>query len=335
MSNRKSPQLLGEGSYGCVFTPQIACSKNYRKISNKKYENAVSKVFTSKSGVADENRFAKLVFKWDALGDYFVVPIALCKTDIDVILKHPKAQECSALDFTFEKYIPQIVMPNGGVDLQKFLKTRIGLATWVGLLENLFKAALIMNEQGYIHCDIKPENILYDKTAHKLRLFDFSLTVHKKDIYKKKYSNRLQFPYFVYPIDFLLVYYNKYHPNHNVSILDEFHSNVTSFGDRAYRIYTYYHPKDEIQRSRENIREWINTDKDWYKYMLAHTDKIDLYSIGMVCVEVHNSIDFKGVAPAIIKRYIEFIQSITAIDVRERPTLSDALDDLLALKKTM
>ena len=164
-------KLLGEGGFGCVFQPEIPCVRDTVYLSKKKQQRAsmVSKIFTSSVTLQKENTYAKLVYSWDKEGKYFVVPTKLCKTTRFQIEKNKAVKECKSLQNVSSKYIPQIVMPNAGVDLFTFMEAyvnrrfrKVPLQIWIKLLENVFLAVKILHQQGYVHLDIKAENIIYD-----------------------------------------------------------------------------------------------------------------------------------------------------------------------------
>ena len=116
-------KLLGDGTYGCVFMPDIQCSKDVIKLSNiKSSKPKISKVFIIDDSIETENKFAKLVFEWDPKGKYFVVPEKLCKTKLSNVKQHSKHGECTELKYVKDKYVSQIVMRYEGMDLKKIFK---------------------------------------------------------------------------------------------------------------------------------------------------------------------------------------------------------------------
>lgn len=334
-------KLLGEGGFGCVFQPEIPCARTHKKLvqlSKKKSRGpSVSKVFTLMDSdvISTEYKFAKLVHTWDPVGEYFVVPTKLCNTTPRLVLEHREAKKCSQLqDVIEEPFLPQIVMPNYGVDMVSFLesyrlryKKAFSLRTWIKLLENVFQGLKIMHQNGYTHMDIKAENVLYD--GKKLRLVDFSLSVPQRTLYKNALQE-FSVAYFVYPLEMYLVYYQHVHQckkESGCNIYYEFMSGLYSFGKENALQYLQYHPYNEIIHKIFVLNTWISQNPTWYEEVKQNVEKIDVYSLGMLCIDVeHFGFDYSTISRDAQVRYKTFIQKMTAIDFRERPTLKEAYE---------
>ena len=67
-----------------------------------------------------------------------------------------------------------------GIDLRKKLKLITKENFYQTILvpfENLFKAVELLNRNKIYHCDIKPENIVYDNNSNTFKLIDFGLAI--------------------------------------------------------------------------------------------------------------------------------------------------------------
>jgi serine/threonine protein kinase len=264
-----------------------------------------------------------------------VVPTTLCKTETDIVRKHAEANKCGELFFVKDKHVSQIVMPNSGVDLHGYFKNlatpKMPIEKWIHLLGDIFAGLKILDTHGYIHLDIKSANVLFDGT--QLRIFDFSLSIPSSAVYDKNLQKRLIYPYYPYPFEFILVYYNKYNPHSNSSLMNHFKDNLTSFGGVAFNNFLRYHSAEKIATIRESIRNWVDTDKKWFETIASQTDKIDLYGVGMLCIDLHNFLDFTTAPTDVQTAYVTFITAITEIDVRDRLSLKDAMSAYKKLKK--
>ena len=67
-----------------------------------------------------------------------------------------------------------IVSPLAGKTLDDRLKKRLGFETAFDIIEQLLEATAYAHEEGVIHCDIKPENILMFE-GNRIRLADFGI----------------------------------------------------------------------------------------------------------------------------------------------------------------
>eukprot|EP01052_Picozoa_sp_SAG31_P032634 SAG31_NODE_3598_length_4085_cov_4.935273_2_plen_141_part_00 len=99
-------------------------------------------------------------------------------------LTHPVVQAMACFDCTTSrgtviKCIVMEHMPHCLTNLiahhQPFTNTCIGVRNLVHISRQLISAVAFMHENGHVHCDIKPQNILYrnDDSKVDIRLADF------------------------------------------------------------------------------------------------------------------------------------------------------------------
>lgn len=324
-------KLLGEGGFGCVFQPEISCVRDTIYLKKKKRGvHHVSKVFTYMDTVQKENAYSKLIYTWDKDGKYFVVPTKLCKTTLTEIHKNRASSQCESLHSIQPRYIPQIVMPFAGKDMFKFLEEyvvqhsrKFPLQIWIKLLENVFIAAQILHQQGYVHLDIKADNLLYDGT--RLRVSDFGLMTQQKRVYQSQLDN-LSLTYFPYPLEILLVGYKYFHSCKEVgcSIYYEYMNSLHSFGKQTADQFMEYHPITEIDNEIQRLEHWTQEDPAWFEQVREQTEKIDVYSIGSICIDLERFFDFSHVSRNTLARYRMFVKTLTTLDFRIRPTIHEA-----------
>jgi serine/threonine protein kinase len=341
-------KLLGDGSFGCVFQPNIKCNKNTINLLNiKSSKQKVSKIFIDNESVETENKFAKLVYKWDKSGQYFVVPEKICKTKLSNVKKNSKYSECTNLKYVNTEYVSQIVMRHEGIDLKTIFKTitnkpaivpfditsleRFPLSKWISLLGNVLEGINILHENGYAHLDIKVDNILYAIDDNKLRLFDFSISTEFENLYTYQKLRIIKDRYFWYPFEFILIYYTKYESNYN-ELFSEYMNSLYSVGNLYADNFKIYHPTEEIIDKINNMKKFVASNKKWFKILSSHKKKVDLYGLGMVCIYAHNAFDFSTVSIDVLNKYMKFVKSITEIDTRERSTVKQAMLELSKIK---
>ena len=184
---QKAGKILGEGSYGEVYgDPRIKCSdENDDDAEYKDYYATVSKVF--KKIDTRDHEFNATKFK-DKLGEeYFVFPLKKCNTTMDKLNKdedfvekrrktdHEERGETGPEERGEtgpEEWIYMITYPKADVDLYSlftYLSSYTG--DYSSILEWLTKAlpnisrigegVKLLQDNNYIHGDIKVENCLY------------------------------------------------------------------------------------------------------------------------------------------------------------------------------
>lgn len=326
-------KLLGEGGFGCVFQPEIPCVRDTVYLSKKKKGvTTVSKIFTSPHTVQTENAYAKVIYSLDKEGRYFVVPTKLCKTTRVQIQKNKAVEDCKSLKNVQTKYIPQIVMPHAGIDLFGYMETyvnqqlkKVSLLVWIKLLENIFPAVKLLHQHGYVHLDIKAENIIYDGRIG--RVSDFGLMSPHKKVYQSKSHNE-SLAYLPYPLEMLIVNYRHFHscdePLGGCSLYVKYMESLHSFGKMAADAFLRYHPKQEIINEVARLEQWIEEDPAWFEMVREQADKIDVYSIGNMCIHMEWFLDFSQAPPQVQMKYQQFVAQLTTLDFRNRPNIEQA-----------
>lgn len=178
--------LVGEGSFGCVFTPPVRCvgaKKGLRRgasppeapASRQRATDQVGKVFFDRDDYLKELRTSREIAQIDASGDRLLLPTARCETTRAAVLAHPAGYLCEKHSenpqMSLSQELYQLVMPNGGPRLDHYasdaaaggesgrevgLTPKQLLALMMPVLEGV--AALVAS--GKCHQDIKTSNIL-------------------------------------------------------------------------------------------------------------------------------------------------------------------------------
>ena len=171
-----------KGTYGCVYKPPLQC-KTAAGIQAKK---TVGKVFESKEWFKKELANMKLISDNIPNHDEF------CILSSDGCELTDETISCNNGKF-------QIIYPDGGVDLDELSRTKCNAIphnqtdTESKRIKNfryiLFKFRPILQglqkfvENGFIHMDIKPSNLLYGTDTRSIKLIDFGLMYLKSELF--------------------------------------------------------------------------------------------------------------------------------------------------------
>jgi serine/threonine protein kinase len=267
------PRLLGEGSYGCVYKPQLQCDVPGKKVS----KNLVGKIFVSNHAFEEEyDTQMNIVNKLDPKGE-FTLPFH----DRCAVKAEANRESLSQCKLTKQRPAPsynQLIYENGGTSLHDFMKKRGNTPEFIRILENmrpLFVGIQRIQERGKVHQDIKPDNIM--KRGEKIFLIDFGLLNSKDGVFTKDNAYVLEYDYPYYPPEFKLFGLKhertkfilsarknyKYLDSSAVQVLEGILGNGLFTGlDRVY---------DERK-----------TDPK-----LFNPDKVDIYSLGMSIFEMY------------------------------------------------
>jgi len=330
---RTKSQFLGEGSYGCVVRPQLPCSKDIEEYQSSRAKG-VSKLFKyDNSDFKLETALARKMSVWDKHGDYFVLPYKSCYVKQENLKKNPAVKDCGEFNPAM-KYVPQLILPYGGEDLVNYLtskKKTFPATHWIALLKNLLEGIKMLVENKVIHQDLYTGNILYNPADDKLRLIDFGLSVDFDAIYDIVLNPRIAYTYHAYPLEYI---FSKLYLTHMdlsfEEIMKKWKNEViceNPYGTECYKYYNSYLSVHDVQDSLKSVYDWyrINPAK-WFNDVQNYKDRIDLYSIGMICVDIHGYLDMSMLTAKQYDAYIKLIRGLILPDVRIRLDINTALE---------
>jgi hypothetical protein len=191
---RSGGRAVDAGSYGCVFNPAIKCADSSKPYNN----NYISKLMYKKntdSEMAEVNKVKKFIEHIPNKEDYFLISDTYdCQPD------KLQAEDLSGFDNECQLFtknnidsknvnnhlnkLALIVMPNGGLNVDKFIEEIITFpepdmhrrlaAANTALIKLLVNGIVPLNEMKFNHYDIKAGNILIADDGHA-RLIDWGL----------------------------------------------------------------------------------------------------------------------------------------------------------------
>lgn len=331
-------ELLGEGSFGCIFIPEIPCTSEIEILNRKAVgRQTVGKVFTyydNKHGAIEtEKKLARLVNKWDPDGRYFAIPSKICKTTLEMVQKHPSAYQCSELNYFDKADLDQIVMPYYGLDLSDYMreylrlfKRKFPVEFLIPMIKNALMGVKVLQDNKAIHMDIKSNNVLFDNVT--LRIIDFSLLRSYGEVYKtKRFKERLSYSYFPYPLEFILVYNHYYREcGSDCHMYRKYVENLNAFGSHSYRSFLKFHSLNEISKTVDQLEDWVKSTPNWFDIVNNKVDVIDVYSVGTMCIDVDEYLDYSNLSTVVKRNYVKFVKALSAIDFRNRPNAVQALE---------
>ena len=201
------PEVLGEGTYGCIHKPSLKCKNG--KIN---YKDKVSK-FMNKIKANEEMKEYKTIDKVDKKQEFYTGKPIKCKLEKSPIVD-AAIRKCDIFDskLKFDDY-SLLIINDGGLDLEKFAKkmhdkpknketTEIMEKFWIDAYRIMY-GLNVFSENDIIHRDLKPSNIVYNKDTRRMNFIDFGLMESKKNIIKEcKKSNYMWDVWWSLPFEF-------------------------------------------------------------------------------------------------------------------------------------
>jgi serine/threonine protein kinase len=207
-----SRNVIGEGGYGCVFKPSIHCLKD----QDFNYKDYVSKIMKNRDAETELNE-SIVIGSYDPTNEYHLGTPILCQPELNDKIINKDISKCKYIKSEDIKAHPNdykiLLMKFGGPDLKKlcslelqsYLSTKSKSKTnkfWIEV-HHLIKGLKFFKDNGLVHNDIKPQNILFNLKSGKLTFIDFGLMRSKQEIINssKQGTNYLGSYHWSYPFE--------------------------------------------------------------------------------------------------------------------------------------
>jgi serine/threonine protein kinase len=208
------------------------------------------------------------------------------------------------------------------------------------LIENLFYAVKRLISYGYIHCDIKLDNIVISNTK-RLRLIDFGLLQTEKNWYDVRmnflFSDFYMKKQFIYPIEYDIMYSNNENLKNYKLKFDNYHETYTDHLKR-------YNPDPSVLKEFTDSLvveddPSLNSLHDIKKIKIFKDNKIheksDVFSIGAILIDISNNFlkpenddDLE-----VVKLYTELMFGLLNFNPIKRLNINEAIKLVKQIKK--
>lgn len=219
--------VIGKGTYGCVFKPPLAVSK--QKVYDDKDVSKVFKYSEDMDMEWEENE--KIHKEFDKEHKVTVV----MKHYDDSVIPHEgtlpwnwvdnmtedminyERKICEACKWDAEECrkrydLSQIVMEDGGIDLSSATNIKMSFFNFKNVFSDICDFFTKYHQNGcLIHRDIKPANVLIknknteQNPDYKINIIDFGMSSFFADTFNKENLEILKANYLFYPPEFILV----------------------------------------------------------------------------------------------------------------------------------
>jgi serine/threonine protein kinase len=258
-NSKKGGQFLRAGTTGCVFRPNLRC-----KDGDVRDDRYVSKLMDA-GRATHEYESTKFLKAFDADNKYFVYPTEvpclritpekLVELNREDDLKHETLdlKNCGLKGSTL---FDVLKMPYGGEDLESVFVYNNELFLLLQGLYNVFEGLLLLQNNGYMHNDIKDKNVVaaWQKNgSFNVRIIDFGET---KKVNSGSFHIWDRNDYF-WPYDFRLYRKNKAADDDDapypwlLNPRDEHWNTHPVPEEKDYYKYTYYSMRNYIGNIKE------------------------------------------------------------------------------------
>lgn len=327
-------KIIGEGSYGCVHKPSIHCKTPPKP--NFTYKNYVSKIMKTKNARDELNEFLTIK-RFDPNDEYHLGEPILCSPDLTDESTKKDIAKCKRIKLSNDQdEYSLLLVKYGGPDLKELCKNHLTkyletnkeekVDTFLLEIHHLLRGIKFFKDNGLVHNDIKPQNILFDPKTHKFKYIDFGLMQTKETILNssKNNNNYLGIFHWSYPFDCGFMNKNNFNRYKNLTSGERFKLRVELIDMIVYNnlkntfnlplkhpesfeiLFTYINPDDTavtLSDQENYIADFFDgfdelISKNSYSSVLERiTNSIDIYGLGFTlqyiinCFKRHNGLE--------------------------------------------
>jgi len=346
------PRVIGEGTYGCVHKPSIQCRNRTKKVKGK-----ISKAMLDEEALIELREYAKIA-RADKKADFYLGQPIKCK--IRRSSENMNAlQKCKNGDDMInhlEDY-SLLVMNDGGIDIEEYAdfyhianNTEMNqrqISRFLIEFQNVFQGTKVFLKHDIIQHDVKPQNILYNETRHRINFIDFGLMQSYKKVMrtirKSTYwlASRVHWSY---PLEIRFLNWNKYMDYARMTEtekMQEYHKHITDLNEKndthfvnaIETLFSFILPNDEkcafTKRYFTDLHNSLLYDiqpggKNFDEFAKKVLNTIDIYGIGIAVLYFANKVSHI-LAPKLYADLLEFGYHLITPDFKNRYEIDEAI----------
>lgn len=180
----RDTKVIGEGGFGCVVNPNIACRMANGKVvpSSRKYITKIMEPDDFEKEFQDVQNVKSILKQIPNYKQYFLLDIHECKPEkVEQAAITTIQDGCKYFNDKTQQDLEgmnTLLMPFAGSRTDKYVETlrsKEEFKTFNSKLVNLLRYGVMkMNDANVYHCDIKLQNVLFNK--NKLLLIDWGFS---------------------------------------------------------------------------------------------------------------------------------------------------------------
>lgn len=300
------PKYLAQGTFGCVHRPRLRCK------GRDNFTEEVSKIM-NKADHEIEIQEYEILSEIDPKHQYHLGNPTTCtpQNDLDNLDAIRQCDNSKEIIANMEDY-RLILMKDGGNNIAKFadeISLNFSAATsstssydralgnfWVETFRLILGIELLI-KSGYVHHDLKAQNVVYDQVKRKVKMIDFgkmekindSIRKCKGDIYEKTF-------HWSYPFETVLLNSKTFYEVRGMGLaakrqfIDNFRNTKKVRELYSYESYGLF-SSEEFEIHMIKFTEFIMADLvelDYNKFLIDHFQSVDIYGAGLAFLYVLN-----------------------------------------------
>jgi len=183
-------KLIGSGRYSIVTSIGILEPKSWDIQYIDKSNNDVFKIFYSNESKEDYEDEMKILSNITKIQNYdtftatvkgaCIVPIQYISSEIkEMLLKYNE-------NILKQEKVYQIIYGFCGTSVKNANLNKMMYCDWLKIIRDFLKGIEIIHQNGIVHRDITPSNVLFDETSNSLKLIDFGIGISAESVFSDK-----------------------------------------------------------------------------------------------------------------------------------------------------
>jgi serine/threonine protein kinase len=183
-------QLIGSGRYSIVTSPGILQPKSWDIPYINKNDNDVFKIFysdESKQDYEDEMKILSSITKIQNYDTFTATVKGACIVSVKDISSEIKQLLLKYNEHVLkQENVYQIIYGFCGTSVKNANLNKMIYNDWLKIIRDFLKGVQIVHQNGIVHRDITPSNVLFDETSKSLKLIDFGIGIDAESVFSDK-----------------------------------------------------------------------------------------------------------------------------------------------------
>ena len=288
----KGGAYISAGTYGCVFSPPLACEATDNPI--KQNQRSIGKLFSDPESSKKEVRDAERIKKFDPEYKFTVPYLGQCITSKRKFTESDEVQKCRKHVDGTRTYFNQVLYGYGGIELTTYItkpeNVNVNFDDMLRACLPVLEGIKRMQTQGLMHTDINPNNMLLDNSgpSPRVNLIDFGLMSKLSSLKTRYYVHAHRYPY--YPPEFRIFDTRRHGVIDEYELVNACWNNLSSlklpdFGFWMNSLWPQNVYSYEINNVVRELTE-LNLLKFEKAFDKIIAPSVDAYSFGMTMLEI-------------------------------------------------
>ena len=355
--------LLGQGTFGCVFKPAVLCPKDASGKDTTRFtpeylengttptandrarlQRGVSKLVFDDTEYMDERKSAALMRTIDPKAEFTNPLLGSCRMRMSQVRDLQGMDRCNPAMKTRTRKAYNLVFEHHGTDLFRYglsdeetlTKLNFASKTLHTKILGVCRGIKKMLEHDFVHMDIKPPNML--NVGSKILLIDFGLSSKLKDVLSPGLKGVVTHDYLYYPPELKLYCNILTHENwmENYTIeLELFlkHLEVRPLALRNSVSSLIRTTTSQIER--RVAKEGGTPEQHRLAMFTEFIKKLDIFSLGVSLLEIFAAGDSSKMTPDQLRDFKRIIRGMTSMNPFDRYDIDTLINDYTAFVGTL